>query len=108
MEDRHNGGDFSRSDVAFDEINALTRRYNSGFHNNGKFNKMMDAQPRLLPVFDPLRDRRHAKTPLPAALQLAAQVNGSDFTGTWALRAGLQAASCFYSAARPCAGALTA
>ena len=85
MEDRHNGGDFSRSDAAFDEINALTRRYNSGFHNNGKFNKMMDAQPRLLPVFDPLRDRRHAKTPLPAALQLAAQVNGSDFTGTWAL-----------------------
>ena len=85
MEDRHNGGDFSRSDAAFDEINALTRRYNSGFHNNGKFNKMMDAQPRLLPVFDPLRDRRYAQTPLPAAQQLAAQVNGSDFTGTWAL-----------------------
>ena len=48
---RHGEGNWQRCDVASDSIRALTLRYNEGFDNGGKWNRMMDCQPRKLPVF---------------------------------------------------------
>ncbi len=39
------------SQAAYDSIAAMTQRYNQGFHNNGKWNHMMDMAPRVQPVF---------------------------------------------------------
>ncbi len=56
---------WEKSDAAFDSISALTRRYNTGFYNQGKWHRMMDFQPRRLPVFEPVEEallkRRYAK-----------------------------------------------
>lgn len=49
---RHGKGGWEQSDAAYDSIVALTQRYNEGFHNNGKWNKMMTHRPRKLAVFD--------------------------------------------------------
>lgn len=38
--------------AAYDSIASLTKRYNEGFSNNGKWNKMMSRSPRSLLVFD--------------------------------------------------------
>jgi len=46
---RHSKADWKQSDVAFDSIVSLTQQYNS--LQNGKWNRMMDFQPRKLPVF---------------------------------------------------------
>lgn len=46
---RHGKADWEQSDVAFDSIASLTRRYNA--LQNGKWIHMMDFQPRKLPVF---------------------------------------------------------
>lgn len=46
---RHGKADWEQSDVAFDSIASLTRRYNA--LQNGKWIGMMDFQPRNLPVF---------------------------------------------------------
>lgn len=46
---RHGKADWEQSDVAFDSIASLTRRYNA--LQNGKWIGMMDFQPRKLPVF---------------------------------------------------------
>ena len=39
---------------AYDSIASLTRIYNIGIRNNGKWHRMMDHQPRRLPVFEPV------------------------------------------------------
>lgn len=49
---RHGIEPWSRSDAAYDSIVSLTERYNKGFHNKGKWDRMMDFRPRKLPVFD--------------------------------------------------------
>jgi len=49
---RHGEGDWTDCDAALDSIRSLTLRYNEGFDNGGKWNRMMDCQPRKLPVFD--------------------------------------------------------
>ena len=49
---RHGEGRWEDSDAAFDSIKALTKIYNKGFHNNGKWNKIMDRRPRRQSVFD--------------------------------------------------------
>ena len=54
---RHGRAKWTRSDAAHDSIVALTRKYNEGFHNNGKWQGMMDMSPRELPVFQPLQHR---------------------------------------------------
>lgn len=46
---RHGKADWEQSDVAFDSIASLTRRYNA--LQNGKWIGIMDFQPRKLPVF---------------------------------------------------------
>lgn len=46
---RHSKADWKQSDAAFDSIASLTQQYNS--LHNGKWNRMMDFQPRKLPVF---------------------------------------------------------
>lgn len=46
---RHSKADWKQSDAAFDSIVSLTQLYNS--LQNGKWNRMMDFQPRKLPVF---------------------------------------------------------
>lgn len=46
---RHSKVDWKQSDAAFDSIASLTQQYNS--LQNGKWNRMMDCQPRKLPVF---------------------------------------------------------
>lgn len=46
---RHSKADWKQSDAAFDSIASLTQQYNS--LQNGKWNRMMDFQPRKLSVF---------------------------------------------------------
>lgn len=46
---RHSKAAWKQSDAAFDSIASLTQQYNS--LQNGKWNRMMDFQPRKLPVF---------------------------------------------------------
>lgn len=46
---RHSKADWRQSDAAFDSIASLTQQYNS--LQNRKWNRMMDFQPRKLPVF---------------------------------------------------------
>ena len=43
---------WSKSDAAFDSIVRMTKVYNEGYYNHGKWNCMMDFQPRKLPVFN--------------------------------------------------------
>lgn len=49
---RHGKSDWNKSDEAFDSIVSLTKTYNNGIHNNGKWQYIMDWQPRKLPVFN--------------------------------------------------------
>ncbi len=51
---RHAKMDWVKSDAAYDSIVSLTRIYNIGIHNEGKWHRMMDHQPRKLPVFEPV------------------------------------------------------
>ena len=60
---RHGEMNRNKSDVAYDSIASLTRIYNIGIRNNGKWHRMMDHQPRRLPVFEPV-DRSSVETPM--------------------------------------------
>ncbi len=51
---RHGEADWGKSDAAYDSIVSLTRIYNIGIRNSGKWHRMMDYQPRRLPVFEPI------------------------------------------------------
>lgn len=48
---RHGLADWRHSDEAYDSIATLTRIYNEGINNNGKWRGIMDMAPRKLPVF---------------------------------------------------------
>lgn len=50
---RHGHGDgfWTKSDAAYDSIVSLTKVYNHGIHNDGKWLGMMDMAPRRLSVF---------------------------------------------------------
>lgn len=52
---RHGKADWAESDVAYDSIVALTKIYNEGINNQGKWRGMMDHRPRKLPVFDKVK-----------------------------------------------------
>ena len=54
---RHGEADWGRSDAAYDSIVSLTRIYNIGIRNQGKWHRMMDHRPRRLPVFEPVEHR---------------------------------------------------
>lgn len=62
---RHGHNFWEASDAAYDSIQSLTKRYNEGYHNRGKWNYMMDYQPRKLSVFAPLsHDTQVETTPI--------------------------------------------
>ena len=52
---RHGKADWAESDAAYDSIVALTKIYNEGINNQGKWRGMMDHRPRKLPVFDKVK-----------------------------------------------------
>lgn len=60
---RHGEMNWNKSDAAYDSIASLTRIYNIGIRNNGKWHRMMDHQPRRLLVFEPV-DRSSVETPM--------------------------------------------
>lgn len=53
---RHGKADWARSTAAYDSIVALTKIYNAGIDNGGKWNGIMDFRPRKQPVFAPLKE----------------------------------------------------
>lgn len=77
---RHGKASWSDSDAAYDSIVALTRAYNVGFGNNGKWHRIMDHQPRRLPVFEPV-DRAVAVEPMASDKEWLKEWNGVDAIG---------------------------
>lgn len=77
---RHGLEAWSRSDAAFDSIVAMTDRYNGGFHNNGKWNRIMDYQPRRLAVFNSV-EHREDSTALPRNHGFLHKWNGREVQG---------------------------
>lgn len=73
---RHGKADWQQSDTAFDSIVTLTRRYNG--LKDGKWNHIMDYQPRKLPVFGRV-NRQQATKPLPLYHRPRYSFNGTDF-----------------------------
>ncbi len=61
---RHDKGDWSMSDAAYDSISSLTAVYNRGIRNNGKWNGIMDFKPRRLPVFERMDRSTKPSVPL--------------------------------------------
>lgn len=76
---RHGKESWDRSDAAFDSIAKLTATYNQGFHNNGKWNRMMDFQPRKQPVFEPLAHETSAEN-MTTDMHYIATFNATDYT----------------------------
>lgn len=74
---RHGKMGWERSDAAFDSICALTATYNVGISNGGKWHRMMDCQPRRLPVFEPV-DRSAVSAPMVAERDTLARFNAVD------------------------------
>lgn len=76
---RHGLRSWQKSDEAYDSIQTLTRIYNQGFHNQGKWLRMMDCQPRRLPVFEPVIHQQ-LSTPSVQKEKLLYHWNGADAT----------------------------
>lgn len=74
---RHGLSDWSVCKNAFDSIFALTATYNRGIGNNGKWNLMMDCQPRRLPVFDNVA-KTTEETPMYTPPTPLVKWNGTD------------------------------
>ena len=72
---RHEKADWEKSDLAYDSIVVLTRQYNS--LENGKWNRMMDFQPRKLPVFNRV-ERKTATSPMVKERTALYKWNGLD------------------------------
>ncbi len=85
---RHGRSTWQKSDEAYDSILTLTRIYNIGIDNNGKWHRMMDHQPRRLPVFEPV-DRETASDDMAGDVEWLHQWNGSDGKGVFTLCEGL-------------------
>ena len=86
---RHGRSSWTKSDMAYDSIQVLTRIYNTGYHNHGKWRQMMDSHPRCLSVFQPVL---HTTEPTPLAKERTylALWNGADCTeGNYILCEGL-------------------
>ncbi|RXK87410.1 hypothetical protein ESB13_02660 [Filimonas effusa] len=73
---RHGKANWQQSDRAYDSIISLTNKYASLL--NGKWGRMMDCQPRKLPVFEKVQQTT-AASPLPAYNKPACLLNGTDF-----------------------------
>lgn len=74
---RHGKVEWCKSTEAFDEIASLTEKYNNLL--DGKWNYMMDFQPRGLPVFEPL-DTTKTSFPVPEASGRRWNLKPSDGT----------------------------
>ena len=74
---RHGEAGWNLSDMAYDSIVALTRRYNEGIANGGKWNGMMDYRPRRLPVFGPVK-REVAQDALTEGREVLFRWNGNE------------------------------
>ena len=73
---RHGKAEWSKSDAAYDQIVALTQKYNS--LADGKWNMMMDFRPRRLAVFDRVPQVK-AETGLVRQESILYLFNGADF-----------------------------
>ena len=76
---RHHRGSWRESDIAFDSIARLTSTYNYGLRNNGKWKRMMDFQPRKLPVFE-IVPKVELDTPMRSEIPYVAQWEGAGYT----------------------------
>jgi hypothetical protein len=79
---RHGANLWAQSDVAYDSIVSLTRAYNIGINNNGKWHRMMDHQPRRLSVFEPV-DRSVADSAMVSGVNYLYRWNGINANGTF-------------------------
>lgn len=77
---RHGLASWEESDAALDSIKALTAIYNKGIRNNGKWNGMMDHQPRRRKVFEPVK-RTVADKPMVKDIDYIAVLKGGDCSG---------------------------
>lgn len=77
---RHGLASWEESDAALDSIKALTAIYNKGIRNNGKWNGMMDYQPRRRKVFEPVK-RTVADKPMVEDIDYIAVLKGGDCYG---------------------------
>ncbi|MDE6628283.1 MAG: glycosyl hydrolase 115 family protein, partial [Muribaculaceae bacterium] len=75
---RHGFGPWEESDAAYDSIQALTARYNDGFHNNGKWRRMMDSAPRRLAVFGQVPREEASEAPYPYTAAPLLTLQGAD------------------------------
>lgn len=76
---RHGRCNWTKSDAAYDSIHVLTHIYNTGYHNRGKWYRMMDCHPRHLPVFEPV-EHTVQNTPMTKERPYLALWNGTDGT----------------------------
>lgn len=77
---RHGKEDWQKSDAAYDSIVSLTKTYNAGIHNNGKWNRMMDMAPRNLSVFHRV-PHTTVTTPMVADRIILHKWNATECTG---------------------------
>ncbi|MFV0520912.1 MAG: glycosyl hydrolase 115 family protein [Mangrovibacterium sp.] len=73
---RHGLANWQQSDDAYDKITDLTDKYNS--LENGKWDKIMDMQPRKLPVFKRIEHTK-LKEPLVQGEEPLCLFNGNDY-----------------------------
>lgn len=75
---RHRKADWCKTSEAYDSIVSLTKIYNQGYANNGKWNGIMDFRPRELPVFNQVPTNIVTKGP--NEHKYIAILNGTDFS----------------------------
>lgn len=73
---RHSLASWASSDAAYENIVALTQKYNA--LGQGKWNKMMDYSPRKLPVFEKV-EHQQVNVPLPKKQTPLLSVNGQNY-----------------------------
>ena len=72
-------GYWVKSDAAYDSIVNLTRIYNQGYYNHGKWNRIMDFEPRKQPVFRRV-PHTEATQPMVKDPEYLAKWNATDAT----------------------------
>lgn len=72
-------GYWAKSDAAYDSIVSLTKIYNQGYYNHGKWNRIMDFEPRKQPVFRRV-PHTEATQPMVKDPEYIAKWNATDAT----------------------------
>ncbi len=78
---RHGKASWEESDAAMDSIISLTRLYNKGYNNNGKWNGIMSYTPRNLPVFGYVPHQHSDTIPLNEDIPYIAKFSITDAEG---------------------------